>query len=202
MADIGGGGNLRFTAGLSGNLQGFGLDYAINTHTLGLVHVVCISYAFGMPGLSTTARRTGPSPFAGRLQEGRLNIAVADFEARGVSAGDSAAVGDMLRRALVHSKSFTVVEKKNMDKLVAEQLFQDTGCTTDECAVEMGKLLNVQAMVMGSFGRLAGRYVVDVRAVDVQTGKVVYADSVTSRNVDGIRRGLEAVAERMSRSLL
>ncbi|MEK7766930.1 MAG: CsgG/HfaB family protein, partial [bacterium] len=62
------------------------------------------------------------------------NVAVSDFQADGVSSSDASVIANLLRGELVKSGMFNVVEKKNMDKVLAEQAFQQTGCTTQECA--------------------------------------------------------------------
>ena len=62
------------------------------------------------------------------------------------------------------------------DKLLAEQGFQQAGCTTEECAVEMGKLLNVHLVVIGSCGKLLSRFIINIDIVDIETGKFIYSD--------------------------
>jgi curli biogenesis system outer membrane secretion channel CsgG len=66
----------------------------------------------------------------------------------------------------------------------------------------MGHLLNVQAMIVGSFGHLAGRYFVNIRVVDVETARAVYADSTAGRDVDRVREGLRELAGRLAAALL
>ncbi len=127
-----------------------------------------------------------------------LNVAVADLTASGVSSGDAAVVADLLRGELVKTGVFNVVEKGNMERVLAEQAFQQTGCTSQECAVKLGKLLNVQRMIVGSFGKLLGRHFVSIRVVDVETGKVVYADEAKGDTVDQIDAGLRSLAVRIA----
>ena len=107
----------------------------------------------------------------------RKGIAVLDFKPSGVSASEASFITDFFRSGIVSAKAFRLIDKSNMDKLLAEQGFQQTGCTTQECAVQMGKLLNVQAMVTGKFGLVFGAYVITINLVDVQTGEIIYSDS-------------------------
>ncbi len=126
------------------------------------------------------------------------NIAVAKLGASGVSASDAAVIADMLRGELFNTGSFNVIEKRNMEQILAEQAFQQTGCTTQHCAIKLGKLLNVQAMVVGSFGKLMERYIVSIRVVDVESGKVMYADKAKGETVDQIDRELKDMAVRIA----
>jgi len=124
---------------------------------------------------------------------------VSELEPQNVSAGDAAVIADLLRAELVKNGTFNVVEKANMQKILAEQAFQNTGCTSQDCAVKLGKVLNVQRIVVGSFGKLIGTYFVNIRVVNVETGKVVFADSVKAAAIDDIETGLRELSIRMAR---
>ncbi|MHB9156146.1 MAG: CsgG/HfaB family protein, partial [Endomicrobiales bacterium] len=84
----------------------------------------------------------------------RENIAVIDFEGKGVSPLEASIFADFLRNGLVNTGTFNVVEKANMEKLLSEMAFQQTGLTSTEDAVKIGKILNVRKMVLGSVSRL------------------------------------------------
>ena len=115
-----------------------------------------------------------------------------------MSAADAAVVADWLRGALVATDAFTVVEKKNMDKILAEQAFQQTGCTNEECAVKLGKVLNVRQIVVGSLGRYMGVNVLNIRVVDVETGGAVYADKAKGNTAEEMDAAIAAMASRMA----
>jgi|GEM_PF-3899455 len=110
--------------------------------------------------------------------EEKLNVAVAELEGHNVSAMESATITDFIRTELVNAGIYTVLERSNMHKILAEQRFQQTGCTTTECAIEMGKILNVQEMFIGSFSKLMNVYFVNVRLVNVETGSISLAETV------------------------
>jgi len=137
---------------------------------------------------------------AGDRPGASLTVAVADLEANGVPATDAAVIANMLRGELVQTGAFRVVEKANMDKLLAEQAFQQTGCTTQECAVKLGRILNVKRMIVGSFGKLMGRYILSVRVVKVESGEVVQADEARGDTVDQLEASLKALASRLGSS--
>ncbi|MDI6640975.1 MAG: CsgG/HfaB family protein, partial [Elusimicrobiota bacterium] len=66
-------------------------------------------------------------------------------------ASDASIVSDLLRTELVKIGKFKVLDRANMESILAEQKFQISGCTDQECAVKIGKLLNVQQVVVGTF---------------------------------------------------
>ena len=103
----------------------------------------------------------------------RLNIAVLDLDPTGVSKEESRFLSDRLRTELFETDGFQVVEREKMEEILKEQGFQNTGCTSVECAVEIGQLLNVNRIVAGGIGRIEEIYSISLRMIDVQTGAIV-----------------------------
>lgn len=102
----------------------------------------------------------------------KFNVAILDFRGSNVSANDAAAVTDFVRSAMIRAGGYVVVDKANMDKILSEQAFQQTGCTSSECAVKLGKLLNVQKMVVGEYSVLEGVRYMTASLVDVESGRM------------------------------
>ncbi|MEW6556970.1 MAG: CsgG/HfaB family protein [Elusimicrobiota bacterium] len=131
-------------------------------------------------------------------KEEKANIAVADFTGKNVSAADASIVADFLRTELVGIGFYTVIEKANMDKILAEAAFQQTGCTESECAVQIGKLLNVKKMVVGNLSKLMDTFYITVNLVDVETGKIIasYDDEAATAIA------LKTIAKNLARRLV
>lgn len=105
-------------------------------------------------------------------------LAVSDLSARGVSKNDAAIISDRLREALVQSGKVRVLEREEMDRILKEQAFQQSGaCDQSECAVKIGKLLSVDRMVVGTVGRIGELYTLGARILDVGTGEVLFTAS-------------------------
>ena len=82
-----------------------------------------------------------------------------------------------------------------MEEIMNEQGFQQSGCTTSECAAEVGALLGVQNMVSGSFGKLGNSYTIDAKLFSVSTGGTIRSVSKTYKGeVDGLLNIIEIVA--------
>ncbi|MFC2061225.1 CsgG/HfaB family protein [Elusimicrobiota bacterium] len=124
-------------------------------------------------------------------------IAVMDFEGQNVSAMDATVVTGFLRTALVNDKYFNVTERKSMEKVLAEQGFQQTGCTTQDCAVKIGNLLNVQKIIIGNLSKLGNTYYVTANIVDVETGEIVISDRVKSQTQAELDYAMESLAKRI-----
>jgi len=111
-----------------------------------------------------------------------ITIAVLDFEGKGVSQDDASILTDRLRNELFKTGSYNVLERAMMDDILKEQGFQQTGCATSECAVEVGNMLGVQQMIGGSIGKLGDMYTVSARVIDVETGEVLKSANYDTGN--------------------
>jgi len=100
------------------------------------------------------------------------NLAVMDFKPNNASAGDAATISEFVRSAFVKSGAYPVVDKAGMDRILAEQAFQQTGCTDSDCAVRLGKLLNVRKMVVGNYSVMGTVRFLTASLVDVETGRI------------------------------
>ena len=108
-----------------------------------------------------------PSPL-----EKPILIAVVDFSGNNVSVGDCRALTDRLRSELFNTKYFKVIEREMMDEIIKEQGFQQSGCSTNECMVEVGKLIGVEKIIGGSISQIGNVYSVSARIVNVETGEI------------------------------
>ncbi|MCB9495907.1 MAG: DUF2380 domain-containing protein [Fibrobacteria bacterium] len=144
---------------------------------------IAVSGPTSEPSASTTSAPTTP-----RIPM----IAVTNLQAQGVSASDAAVFTESLGDVLLRSGTVRVMERSQMDKILAEQGFQSSGaCDTAECAVQIGRLLGIDQIVVGSVGKVGETYSLSVRLVDVATGEV-------SRSSRRIHRGaIDDVLERM-----
>jgi curli biogenesis system outer membrane secretion channel CsgG len=102
------------------------------------------------------ARAQAPAPAAGR----RPRVAVMDFDYATVQTYSSAIFGsnvdigkgitDLLVTDLVKNGSFSVIERKALDKILAEQNFSNSNRADPNSAAKIGKLLGVDAIIVGS----------------------------------------------------
>jgi len=115
-------------------------------------------------------------------------VAVMPFSGRALDGDAPETIASALGSNLLNTGKFRVMERSQMDAILKEQGFQQSGaCDGSECAVEVGKLLSVDHMVVGTVGKVGGTYVVTTRLVSVQTGEVLKSVTKTSKaEVDAI----------------
>ena len=132
---------------------------------------------------------------AAQLAAGKETVAILDFEGRGISQMEAQTLTDRLMSEMVNTDAVIMVERNQMEEIMSEQGFQQSGCTTSECAAEVGALLGVQNMVSGSFGKLGNSYTIDAKLFSVSTGGTIRSVSKTYKGeVDGLLNIIEIVA--------
>lgn len=125
------------------------------------------------------------------------NIAVIDFQGQNISAMDASIISGFIRSRLVTSKEFRIIDKANMDVILAEQGFQQTGCTTQDCAVQMGKILNVQKMINGNVSRLLDTYYITANCIDVETGEIQFSENIEFKAESMLKQKTEEIANNL-----
>ena len=128
-------------------------------------------------------------------QEPTRTLAVLDFEPRGINSLEAATLTDRFTSEIGKTETMTLVDRTMVEEILKEQGFQQSGCTTDECAVEVGALLGVQFMISGSIGKLGDTYTIDAKMVSVESGASVETRNVTYiGKVDGLVTEIEILA--------
>ena len=202
------------TVGIGLKIGRFALDFASSFHPdLGPTTFSSVRYAWGEQVAKEAKARPikakqaveeiKPVELSKMMKPGeKINIAVTDFEARApLSQSEAAFISDFVRSDIVKSDRFNVVEKNNMDKVLAEQGFQQTGCSSAECAVQIGKILNVKLMIVGSCGQLLGQYVITMNVVDVESAKIVYSDDLSVSNSEELRTSITQMVRKFTDSV-
>ncbi len=111
---------------------------------------------------------------------GKTNIAVINMKnTSGVTSGEIEVISDRLRGELFNTGKVNVMERDQMQEILKEQGFQQSGaCTNEACMVEMGQLLGVEQLITGSLGKVGSMFLVNLRVIDVKTAKIVKVVSV------------------------
>jgi len=133
------------------------------------------------------------------VQQTLKRIAVLDLQGAGVEATAAQTLTDRLRSRLVNTGAFHVLERDQMDEILTEQGFQQSGCVSDECLVEIGRLVGVEQMIGGSIGKIGSTYTLDLRIIDVTTGRIIKTVSDDYRgDADGLLGILGRAAQKIA----
>ena len=77
---------------------------------------------------------------------------------------------------LLATDSFKIVERRNIDKILEEQGFQQSGaCNNSGCSVEIGQLLSVQDIFTGELTKVGKVWSLSVKKTDVGSGQTEFS---------------------------
>ena len=128
-------------------------------------------------------------------QSSKPTVAILDFEGQGVSESEVQTLTERMRTEIGNTNAIRLIERKAVEKIMAEQGFQQTGCTSDECAAEVGQLLGVQFMVSGSIGKMGDAYTIDAKMFSVETGETVRSKNATHKgDISGLLTEMQIMA--------
>ncbi len=136
------------------------------------------------------------------LQSQQTALAVLDFDGYGISETEAIALSNRLRNELFRLDRFEIVDRGMMETILNEQDFQQLGCTSNDCLIEVGKMVGATQMVGGSISKVGGTFTVSARLVDVETGKVLAVSDLDIKGEldDLLTSGMAQVAAMLSMS--
>lgn len=133
-------------------------------------------------------------------------LAVLNLEAQGISLSEAAFLSEHLHAHVTRVVSsddfqketdirYTIVERSQMDKIFDQFQIQDTGCTDVSCAVEFGKMLSAERIIIGSVGLVGKTYSITARIVDVESAATIgVADYTYTGPIDDLlKAGVQSV---------
>ncbi|MDR1472915.1 MAG: hypothetical protein LBS75_10380 [Synergistaceae bacterium] len=145
--------------------------------------------------------------FLGHLEaapSGRIKLGVVGFtsKASGVSQEQASIVSDLFTRTLASSQTISVIEREQINKIGAEHRFNMSGLVDPSTAAEIGRIMGLQYMILGSVTELSqgasatgfsiiaqarheARATIDARVVDVTTAEVLYTFVETGSASEG-----------------
>ncbi len=120
-------------------------------------------------------------------------IAVVDFDGKGVSDTEASALTDRFASELFNLDIYKLIERERVGEILEEQGFQQSGCTTAECAVEVGQLLGTEKIITGSISKVGNVFSVSSRIINVESGEIYkmsnydYQGDIGQLLINGIR---------------
>ena len=106
-------------------------------------------------------------------------IAVSNITSQGLSDFEKKLFYNKLESELVNMGVYEVTSRQDIDKILMEQKFQKSGCTDQQCAAEIGRLLNADLMLLSEilFDKGSKYISTNLKLVSVETAKIKTAIS-------------------------
>ena len=112
------------------------------------------------------------------------------------SSAPLAAIEELITSSMFNTNRFDLVERKQIDALLAEQDFGDSGRVTDESAARIGQALGADYILFVAvnewtprksskgtvgYGKTIAEVALSFKVVDTETGRVSFAETVRGR---------------------
>ena len=136
------------------------------------------------------------------IVDGPVRLGVMKFltRAEGITEAQAAAIGDIFTRMLAGSNTMTIVERDQLENIASEHKLSVSGVLTEETAVQIGKIIGCNYMLIGAVTRyeqassetdawllrwrkFSSLATIDARIVDVETTQVVLSLSESGTNI-------------------
>jgi TolB-like protein len=103
-------------------------------------------------------------------------VAVVDFDSGDYCTVQKAAImSDLFRNELIRSGRADVVDRKGMDKIIAEQRFQMSDWADPARVQKVGGMIGADYLLTGNFDMLGSNLYLVVQMVEVRTARALYS---------------------------
>lgn len=128
----------------------------------------------------------------------KMRIAILDMKEDGVSRRIARVASNMIRNEFINLRKYTVVERNQMNLIMKEQGFQKSGCTDQECAVQLGRLMAARKILVGEVSELGKSLILTVRIVDVEKGISEFAAKEKAGYIDQLDSATTRLVQKLS----
>jgi TolB-like protein len=129
-------------------------------------------------------------------------VAVWDFDNLSLSAGDQPSLGEILSSQVMEvigaRRGVVVIERERLHLALEELKLGSTSLADEATRLKLGHLVGARLMVFGAYQAIADTMRLDLRLVEVETGKVLKAVKRTASSGDlseWLKVAREAAAE-------
>jgi hypothetical protein len=122
-----------------------------------------------------------------RLPRGSV-VAILNVNAPRVNLSDY--IIDELSSYITTDGRLVVVDRQNIQVLQSELKFQMSGDVSDETAQRIGQMIGAQIIVSGGFSQIGSEYRLLIRAIEVETAKVMLQPPALTVQLDARLAGL------------
>jgi hypothetical protein len=129
------------------------------------------------------------------VEEEKTTVAVVDFDVgEGVSKDVGVLTAKFIEEEILKSGLYRLTERSAMQTIMKEVGFQQTGCTDTACAVELGKMLNVEKMVVGVVSKIENNFYINARLIDVEKAEIEKTRIVRVKKIDELEKSIRELA--------
>jgi len=164
--------------------------------------LLCLAVAVSVASGFCAPAAPPPSPtVAVTATSSPLAVAVLEFAAVGEPIErDGEKIQALLTAYLTADSSLRLVERKEMEKILAEQKLSLSGLVGEQEAVQIGRLVGAKAMVLGRAFLVDDNYVIVAKTLGVETSRV-FGDIAQGKRGDDLAKLVATLAEKIGATI-
>ncbi len=99
-------------------------------------------------------------------------VAVFSFEQEGLQQEDYEMFMELLKSELQNTKALIMVDQNQIDEVILEKNYQNSECKSQDCGIEIGKLIGIKNIIVGSLNQVADTCKIQAQLVNVIEGEI------------------------------
>jgi Ca2+-binding EF-hand superfamily protein len=109
----------------------------------------------------------------GEIQDKKLAVVGLTSTTKAVDRETTDGIVVFVENAFVNVGKVKVVDRQNIEKIMAEHEFQQSDVTDETTAVQIGKLAGANIIVIGSISYVGERYYLNIKLISVETAEIM-----------------------------
>jgi len=125
-------------------------------------------------------------------------IAILELKPIYVTSQITNGVTETLMTSIAEHNKYEVIERAQINKIYDELKLTSQEDFEDETVIEIGKLAKAMQILVGSVSKLGNKYVINLRILEVETGRVTFARNIACENKDDLFEITDKIAKAIS----
>lgn len=199
--------------GEEGKPFGVGASFQLESHTDGYLffrmndHIpgdnvgavnVSIGKISGIDSIAGSSEDVGRASLDDKMRQRIAVLSLKPTTKAAAEEGYGDMVSEMLITGLIKTGRYEVLERSQIKQILNERQFSEADVVAGESAVNVGRMLKVKYLVIGSVARIQNLTEVDVRFVDTETGKALIAENVSCQSLGDLRNSINRLVNKIS----
>ena len=119
----------------------------------------------------------------------------------GISSINAKKISELIRTELTNIHSLTIIERNQINVILKEQGFLNAVCSDTSCAVEIGRHISANKILIGTVMKMEKNLAITVRIVDVNTAEVTVGEKQNAESMDDTYNAVEQLTQKISTRL-
>jgi hypothetical protein len=124
-------------------------------------------------------KKVGIQPKTSQPSLGKPVLALINLSRQNISEEETIIITSFIQEELFFVKEYELIERTQVEEVLRQ--YQDEGGCDLKCAVSVGKHLNADKVIMGTVGRLGDFFTVQIKMMDIETGKISNMSSIRAK---------------------